>query len=124
MIYNGTTNGVCYSSGETYVLRNSIGAVVQSIVLPGVYQVAATGGLAISVATNVMYVVATVAGGAPRNIGVWVSQDNGASFLQIYTSPSTVMDGISLGDIFLANGCVYFSGGNFGAQKTFVKICT
>jgi len=110
---------ICYNTGDAnYRLRDVNGVVVRDLVMPNAFLAMNNGGLGMSIGdTNVLYVVAT--SNNPSAIGVWASRDGGVSFGRI----GTVGPGVSIreGDIFFANGCIYFSGGVI--TPVFAKVC-
>ena len=121
MVLNSAGVGTCYSSGEIYAVRNSAGGLVKNITLPGMFQGLAAGGFSISPFTNVIYIASLLSGVGAKKLGVWISTDNGVSFILLYSSPLniSVADTIN-GNMFYANGCVYVAA---GSQSMFGKIC-
>jgi len=119
VILSGVPRAICYNTGDAnYTLRDVDGVVVTNLVLPNAVLLVSNGGLGMSIAgTSLLYVVATSSN--PSAIGVWASRDAGVSFGRIGTiGPSVV---IREGDIFFANGCIYFSGGLI--TPVFAKVC-
>lgn len=120
VVYNSSGYGLCYASVENYEMHDANGALFKTITLPGALL---TGGAsyAQSIATNVLYVAANsyvASGNVP--VGIWVSRDNGVSFVKIYTTPIGTNSSSTTGSAFFANGCVYFS---VGTTAAIVKIC-
>jgi hypothetical protein len=97
------------------------GALFKTMTLPGAF----TGGgvnaaLGFSVATNNLYIIANANTTPSLGLGIWVSRDDGASFIQIYTSSIALNSLGQNSDIFYSGGCIYFSG---GGGPMFGKIC-
>lgn len=117
LIFQGTAQGVCYISGETYRRVTSAGALVQNMTIPGVLQLIDTGAIALGYDASTIYVVSSL---APSGVGVWVSRNAGVSFSKIFS----VLNGatMSAGDIYIANGCLYVSTVT-NPNSIFFKVC-
>ena len=119
VIYNSTSHGVCFQA-TNYTLRDTAGALELNMTLPGVTAVVNSGGLAYSLGSNNLYVLATwtpVSGASP--IGIWITRD-GSTFVLLATTPTSV-NSMRGGDFYAGiNGCLYFSA---GTTPMFGKIC-
>jgi len=94
---------------------------VKNITLSGMFQGLVAGGFSISPFTNVIYIASLLSGVGAKKLGIWVSTDNGTSFILLYTSPFNVSTADTInGNMFYANGCVYVAA---GSQSMFGKIC-
>ena len=116
VIYNGSGRVVC-ANGTTYAMYNGDGSLVSNITLPGTDPTIDTGGPAYSIGTNTLYVLATKSVGG---LGIYASRNNLTSFTLI---SSYAPVGIRGGNMFGANGCIYFTFGGAGANLRFGKIC-
>jgi hypothetical protein len=112
VIYNGTAHSICFSV-TNYTMNSPAGVLELNMIIPGVSAVADTGGLAFSVGTNNLYVLAGISG--TSRSGLWITQ-NGSTFILLATNPLNT--GVREGDTFFANGCIYFA-----ANSIFQKIC-
>lgn len=117
VVYNNVGRAICYSAGTGYTVRAGDGTLVSSIVLPGAALGIDIGGPAFSNTTNALYVLATT---TTSTLGIWLSRDNLNTFVLIGQS-SAAIGGVRGGNMFMTNGCVYFTGGV--ARFMFGKIC-
>jgi hypothetical protein len=123
VIYNGVPYGLCKEAGalsENYRMMTADGALFKTVTLPGAFPGAGTASLAYSLKTDQLYFVAGVDTTPQVAIGVWVSLDDGVTFVKIYESATSTNGMTNASDIFFSNGCIYFSG---GTTPVFTKIC-
>lgn len=124
MIYNGIGYGICRDTvaNEKFKLVDPVtGVPFKTVTLPGVIQTGVPA-LGYSVATNNLYMIAPLNTAPASAIGVFVSRDDGASFVNIFTSSQGINSMTNRGDITGAGGCIYFSVLG-GGPTMFAKIC-
>jgi hypothetical protein len=123
--YGGSLHVLCLQTDLSgYRIYTSNGALEQPIVLPGVALSAGQGALFAS-AGAALYVVATYQP-TPTDIphvGVWASRDSGVTFTFLAASSGAGSAQVQSGDIYVHNGCVYFSSGSFPSNVVFGKVC-
>lgn len=116
---NGVT-GVCFvASTNTIHFRDNQGTLLSTSTLPGALTTNNTG-LAFQYQSSV-YVLdnkKVVSGTVP--FGIWVVPSSGGTGILLYTSPITANSSSFVGDMFFANGCIYFVA---GTTSTVGKIC-
>lgn len=122
VVYNNAAYGLCKDPtvGSTAVrLMTSDGALFQTLTLPDAQTGGGVGILAYGWTTNILYVV-TAVNTSPQALGIWVSRDNGVTFVKIFQTATSTNSMSANSDIFATNGCIYFSG---GTSPVFVRIC-
>jgi len=116
VVYNGSGMTICNPGGQ-WKMINPNGSLYKNFTLPGSTNLVDNGGVAISFATNLIYVFAQQA--SPTKIAVWVSQDDLTTFIEVGTFNGGGA-GIRGGHAFYANGCIYVVA---GGTLMFGKIC-
>lgn len=113
--YNGAGIAVCFAA-PNYTVRTAAGALQATIILPGSLALIDSGGPAISIATNSLYVFANP---AASGTSVWLSRDGLATFTLLGTFGGGAA--VRGGNTFYTGGCVYIT----AAQGTpmFGKVC-
>lgn len=123
VVYNGAASGVCQGAGATpsalYTLRNATGVNVASLTLPGALTSSIDmGGVSLSLATNNLYIMATLASGGAASL--WFSTDNLNTFIQLGPAAGFLV-GMRGGNAFTANGCAYFT--FVSGTARLLKVC-
>jgi hypothetical protein len=118
VIVGGVALASC-GSVTTYGFYTSTGAISKTFVLPGATIGANIGGPAVGFNSTTVYMLATAT--VPAGIGVYVSRDSGTTFNRLGTETSGGGAGVRGGNMFVANGCVYWNAGS--VTRRFAKIC-
>jgi len=123
VVYNGVGYGLCKDPGTNEIFRimTADGALFKNITLTGIIQ-SGIPALAYSVGTDILYVMAPMNTAPSATVAVFVSRDNGVSFGKIFESPQSINSMTNRGDVFFANGCIYWSVLG-GGSPMFMKIC-
>lgn len=127
IIYNGAEKGLCSTTGGSVVhtLRTgSTGATERTLTMPDVYP---TGDVNSGIhgqayATNVAYVIGTVNKlvSGQLIVGVWVTTDDFTTMIKLFETNQPTGP-LREGDIFIHQGCIWFSGGMVASMIG--KVC-
>jgi len=121
VIYNSLPRAICFKTATgNYQMISRTGALVANLTLPSALLAIDVGGPSVSIGTNNLYLMATKSvPSGPAPIGIWISQDNLATFTLLATTGVSV-NAMKDGSFFSAQGCLWFSA---GTTPLVGKIC-
>ena len=123
-ILNGARRVICHEtgSGTTYTMRSEDGTVISTFNLSGVPS--DSGGNQVGQSTSTAGAIYLLRSTTIGQTGLWVSVDNAASFVQIFTTdPAGIGIGMQGSAFVGVNGCVYFSYLTSASTSTVLRVC-